>query len=291
MHLLQYLESVLLSNIMSDELKALVGSHYKTLGIVGDAPDARELLVTKFCQRIVQPHTKVLFLVTHKNNLLCVVKMMRSPIYDAQLQREKRAQEEAGVQKSVRAPRVYFEGSVAGRYVYAEEVVEGLPVSKQVALAQETELLDFIGSLPTEGSIEVREVVDRVAAHVPQEEKRVAELLGRLARTGATLQKGLTHGDLGRPNILQDAEGLRVIDWERAGDCPIRLVDAAYLLGYLHDIKNVDDWNHRAAPVLMRHFGINAATAEALYCIQKIFEVLYKKYPERYRAAARALAA
>lgn len=200
---------------MIDELHALVINHFGT----------GQLRFTKFCQRIAGPETKVLFFVSKDGAPLCILKVMRSAEYNGMLKREKEAQESVPPYGSCRAPEVYFCGFVQGRYVYAEEVILGLPLTRKQAARHEREIVEFLNSLP----------------------------------------KGLTHGDLGTPNILKDGNDLVVIDWAHAGERPTPLIDAVYYMVRLRRIKDLADWRCRAMPVFMRYTGTNATEAEALY--------------------------
>lgn len=150
---------------------------------------------------------------------------MRSPSFNEALMREKKAQESIAPHGMCRTPEVYFDGFVCGRYVYAEEVINGLPLTRIQAARYEREIVQFTSSLPS----------------------------------------GIVHGDLGTPNILKDDRGLAIIDWEHADENPIYLIDAVYFMARLRRVKNLEDWRRRAMPAFMRYTGVSASEAEVLY--------------------------
>ena len=115
---------------MIDTLQNIVLANWHTLPPSDSLPDRNSLLFTKFCQRIVQPHTKILFLVTYHGEPVCILKIMRSTKFNEKLKREKIAQTVAPSSHHLRAPRVFFDGYAGGFYVYAEEVAEGVPISR-----------------------------------------------------------------------------------------------------------------------------------------------------------------
>lgn len=213
---------------MIDNLRTLVISHLYSK----DEINPTELQFTKFCQRIVGPHTKVLFLVTYRGRYVCIIKTVRYPEFNVNLQREKRAQGTARAVGLVRAPRIYFEGTVGERYVYAEEVIDGPPISKKKLMKRMPEIQAFASAFPKQGSISAKELHAKLAPYIPD-----------IEMMKDTYELQLTHGDLGRPNILDTGQELVVIDWERAGDIPVN--DPS---------------------------------------IEKQYQILYKKYPQKYRA-------
>jgi hypothetical protein len=251
---------------MIDKLEALVEKKF----------GAGRISFTKFCQRIAGPETKILFFVTCDGKPLCVLKMMRSAVYNETLKREKIAQEHIQPVGKCRVPKVYFDGFVGDRYVYAEEVISGLSISKRTVARHEREIVEFTDSFPKEGNITAQELVAMFEERLPQADEGAKKLISNLRKSGVILKKGLTHGDLGTPNILKDNRRLYIIDWAHAGKCPVALIDAVYFMSRLRRIRDLSDWRTRAAPDFMRYTGLNSSEAEALYCVHILYKILNK---------------
>lgn len=248
---------------------------------------AGELRVAKFCQRIAGPDTKILFLVTDEHGALCIVKTMRSSAHDEKLRREASAQRELAGAGIDSVPSVYFDGMIEGRYIYVEEAIDGMPVSRHTARAKEKEIVALVSRFPVHGSMSSPDIAAILAGYAPEQDAHFAAALERLRSRNVTLKTGLTHSDLGRVNILHGEKGLRIIDWGRANERPFYLIDAVYLLTRIRDIKNADDWQKRGAPALVVYTGIAQEAAEALYDILVATEILYKKYPQSYASVIR----
>ncbi len=270
---------------MINELRNIILNNWNTLPHVGeDVPTADQLSITKFCQRIVQPHTKVLFLVTFQNKPVCLIKIMRAVRFNKKLEREKKSQQTIKPSGIVYIPQVYFDGYSNGLYFYAEEVIQGLPISRKVALKKEKELVHFSSSFPTYGEITASNLASIISEHLPTDSNQFLKFhLEQLHESPAILKKGFTHSDFARPNLIHCSGRIYVIDWERAGDRPFWLLDAVYLMVRLRKIKDFEDWKKRAAPLLSYYTSITLESAGVLYSLLIIFEILYKKYPEHYK--------
>jgi hypothetical protein len=271
---------------MMDELQALI---VQKAGVFGHPIHASALSFTKFCQRVAAPHTKVLFFVTHEGRPLCIVKMMRSASYNQKLQNEKNVQERACVGKTVRPPKVFFEGMVGDRYVYAEEIVEGIPLSIESASKYEADLIAYAAVLPQVGSIPSTELADVFARYAPEHDIPFTNALADLRSYTVLLPEGITHGDFGRPNILKTHDGLRVIDFERGNERPLYLFDAVYFMVKTRKIISKEHWKEEGVPVLVSYTGTTKEIAGALYASFLLFEVLRRKYHERYMSVVQEL--
>lgn len=239
------------------------------------------LSFTKFCQRITGPDTKVLFFVTHKSIPICIIKVIREESYDNKLQNEAQTQKSLIAENLEFVPKVYFDGSINGRYFYAEEVMEGRPLSKRDAQKNTQLIIDMIKSLPTKGlisSAQTREIFQKLQI----KDKNFVSLLDVLGKGEVVLKTGVTHGDFGLPNLIKTPKGIAVIDWGRANEKPFWLIDAVYFLVRVETIRDVADWERRGSSTLTRYGHISAAEAKSLYCISMLFEILYKRYPAEY---------
>lgn len=267
---------------MIDALEQKIKTHWAVFR-TGDGSPVAKLCFTKFCQRIVQEHTKVLFLVTYKDKPLCVLKIMRSNSFNEKLKKEATAQKELLGEGVSTISNVLFEDNIDGRYLYAEEVVDGVPLSKKQAFKKEKEIVELIASFPSSGEITITAAAEIFEKHLPEGDERVTQLLQELQSTPVVLKTGLTHSDFGRPNILYRRGQFHIIDWERAGDRPFYLIDAVYFMIKLRRISGSDDWKKRALPIFMRYTGLDEKTANALYCIQSLFHHTYKHHPDVYQ--------
>lgn len=269
---------------MTEKIIQLLKENQEKLTIKKPLTDTAQFGITKMCQRIVGRDTKVLFLITYRNAFVCIIKMMRDASFNEKLKQEKKSQEKlihAGISS---VPSVYFDGMIGEQYMYAEEAVIGIAISKNVARKKEEEIVDIICSFPAYGAISTTEISKVFSEYTPAEDKNIQALLRILCDKELFLKKGLTHSDLGRPNIMQSFDKLYIIDWERAGDRPFWLIDAVYFMIKTRSVKTIDEWRQKAAPVFMQYTGVDDASATALYCVFKIFDIFHKKYPEKYNA-------
>lgn len=238
------------------------------------------LRFTKFCQRVTRPDSKVLFLVTHQKQPLCIIKTMRSKEKNSLLKSEAKAQKTINTHLPNTAPKVFFEGELSnGLYVYAEEVIKSIPVSRREALLSFKELARVISKFPTYGEVSVGEVVRVIEDFCPQYDTKCATLLALLDKS-ATLKTGFSHSDLGRVNILGKDGAPCIIDWERAGETPFWLIDAVYLFKKLHRITTIEKW--RAKSIVFPTEFADEKTLESLFILAELFETLRLRYPGKY---------
>lgn len=245
--------------------------------------------ITKLCQRIASDNTKVLFYVTHRQKPLCIIKIMRSAQYNENLKREGSFQEKLAGAGIDCVPKIYFEGMIDGVYVYAEQVIAGELVSKRIAKKKEEEVVRLIKSFPTYDAISSEDIADVFARHNDAEDNDISALVDLLRSKNVFLKKGLAHSDLGRPNIMHENGKIYIIDWERAGNRPLWLSDAVYFMMKLRGIRSLAEWEKKAMPMFMRYCGVDADFAKAMYCVIKLYDIYYKKYPERYFALKKEL--
>jgi len=267
---------------MIEKITKLIEKNWDSLPFKYPLNNKESLIVTKFCQRIVGQNTKVLFLVTCQEKPICIIKTIRDVRFNEKLKKEKEAQEKIKGSSVVVVPRVYFDGIMDGRYLYAEEVVLGKLISSRLAKKNEGEIVKMIQSFPVYGNISSKKLVDIFSECIPEEDSRLPVFIKYINGVDVVLKKGLTHSDFARPNIMVNFNKLYVIDWERAGERPIWLIDAVYFMVKLRGIRNIEEWNKKASPVFIRYTGVNTDTATALYCIHVVLEIFRKKYPERY---------
>jgi predicted Ser/Thr protein kinase len=266
---------------MIEELKQLLHQNWISLG-VKDAP--QKIRSTKFCQRLAGADTKVLFYVTNNGKPVCILKQMRNAQFNERLKKEAEAQKKLTTKGLNFIPKIYFEGVAERKYTYAEEIIEGRTLSMRAGLKHEAHIIEMVSSFPVGGSISSSQLTGLLNKYIPKKEGNIMPLMESLQKEEVVLTTGLTHGDLGLPNIIQRHSSFYIIDWGRAGEKPFYLIDAVYLLIRLHRIRNLEDWNERGVPLFMRYTKSDFKTASALYCIHIIFEILNKKYPELYTA-------
>lgn len=271
---------------MIDTLRDIIHRNWKNLDQT-EPFDPGGLSFTKFCQRIVGEHTKVLFYVTYNKKPLCLLKIMRSAAFNQKLKNEAHAQKTLLHIEPTIVSRIYFEDTVDDLYVYSEEIVPGLPISRARAKQKEEEIVSHVTKFPVYGEVGSHEVAGILEAQLPRDNTNVAVLLQCLQEKEVVLKKGLTHSDFGRPNILYSHGAIRIIDWERANERPFWLIDAVYFLVKLRKISNLREWEQKGLPVFADYTGVDAHTARALYSILMLFEILYKKYREQYTAVSK----
>jgi len=269
---------------MIENISQLIEKNWEALPVANALYKRDALCFTKFCQRIVGKDTKVLFLVTYNGILICIIKATRDARFNGKLRHEKKSQEKVATSGKISVPRVYFEAMVGGYYVYAEEVVQGKIIPKKVARKFEKDIVDFIASFSSGGSMSSKELASILSVFVPSDNVPITELIQHIQSKNVLLKKGFTHSDFERPNILYCSGLLHIIDWGRAGDMPFRFIDAVYVMSGNRNIRNMEDWK-KIIPEFTLYTGVDSATAEVLYCIMVICKTLRKKYPERYFAA------
>lgn len=274
---------------MTEKIIQFLQEKRETLPFGGLRVDAGQFRITKMCQRIVGHDTKVLFLVSYMGKPACIVKMMRDASFNGKLEREKASQEKlihAGIGS---VPRIYFDGVVNGCYVYGEEVIDGEFISRGLALKKEKEIVDIVRSLPAYENISAHEIGKVFSEYAPRDDENISVLLKYLFDSNAILRKGLTHSDFGRPNIMQSSGKLYIIDWERAGDRPFWLIDAVYLMIKTRKVESFQEWKTKAMPAFIRYTGVDEASALALYCVFKLFDIFHKKYREKYYTVIKSI--
>lgn len=269
---------------MIDELRLFVQRVWDTLPTKESVCEPSQLRFTKFCQRVASPHTKVMFFVTYRTKPLCILKMMRSADYNDALRRERDAEQKAGVFGQCRAPRVYGDGLVLDRYVYAEEALyHARPLTRREAFAFEKNIIESLRFLPKSKEISARTLADVLMSHIPDSEPAALRLVEQLKESTSELATGFTHGDLGTPNILLQANVWYVIDWEHAGAEPFWLMDGLYFSARLRHIGDLADWQKRGRDTFVLHTGVTASYADALFCLKAILSILRKRHPAEYR--------
>lgn len=274
---------------MTEKIVQLLLEKHRALPFGSLLTDAAQFRITKMCQRIAGYDTKVLFFVSYMEKPICIVKTMRDASYNEKLQHEKISQEKLIQEGIDSVPRVYFDGMINGYYVYGEEVVEGKFISRRLARKKEKEIVGIIRSFPAYGDISAQEVGKIFLEYAPRGDESIAVLLEALLKSNATLKKGFTHSDFGRPNIMLSSGRIRIIDWEWAGDRPFWLIDAVYFMIKTREVKTLEEWKGKAVPAFMEYTGVDEVSALALYCVFKIFDIFHKKYPERYNAVIKSM--
>jgi len=261
---------------MKDALVICIQKHWSSYGR-SDACDVAQLSFTKFCQRIVQPHTKVLYYVTYAGVPLCIIKIIRSPQYSTTLSRECVYQKQAPIVGVLSVPRVFWSDVIEGRFVYAEEVIDAMQISRDDFRALATDVVIFSKALPHEGQFYSHEFARMLRAHVPAD-PAIERHIATLERLRIPLELGLTHGDMGRPNILGTRERAWVIDWERAGDIPFRYFDSALYVRRVYRQSPAV-----RASVLAKLVVCDEAYADLLLLLTDLYTLLYRIYPNVYR--------
>jgi|GEM_PF-7043558 len=263
---------------MIARIRQLVREHWSVLPNRGEKLTESQLHVTKFCQRIVGHNTKILFLVTHASRTVCIVKIMRNTSYDWMLHREADAQRTLSSHHIV--PQVFFDNAV-GQYLYAEEVIEGTPISTSVARRRAPEIIRSLMSLPRHQRVSAAEIA-AVFAEYSTLHPRLPVYIEYVQHSGALISKGLTHGDFGLPNILL-RDTVCIIDWGRSGDCPWYGIDAVQFYARLHNISSIDGWG-QAASRFTQLSGMDEKTSSVLFCLHTMYAILFKQYPDAYRS-------
>ena len=265
-----------------------VREQWSVLPYAQEAFEQSDVRMTKFCQHIGGPDTKVLLFITYKNRPLCVAKVMRDVRFDEKLRREKNAQEEAYGADVRAGARVYGAGTILGRDAYLEEIVEGVPMSRHEAEVHEEEIVRAVATFPVQGQVSSRALAEAITSFVPTESPHLVPLL-QFLKHDTPLRTGLAHGDMGRPNILSTKNSFRIIDWERAGERPFHLIDAVYFMMRLRKITSVSEWQERAAKDFERYTGAVTGESTALYALLMCYQTFKRKYPDRYEAVVSAI--
>lgn len=261
---------------MIDDLARLIDKYWDSYRI-GGACDTRALSFTKFCQRIVGHHTKVLFFVTYRGAPLCIIKTVRFPEFSDALRNEARAQSSAPRTTTLSAPRVLWEDVSVDRAVYAEEYIDSAPVSVATYSALQREIVVFSGALPHAGTVRADRFISDIKPHLPTD-TIIARHRGVLEKSSTVLELGMTHGDLGRQNILGTKSQAWIVDWERSGDIPFRYFDAVTYFMRLYR----GDVNAQLRAV-QNSLTLDKEGAETILAVTNIYMSLYKKYPDAYQ--------
>ncbi len=268
---------------MIEELTKVIISNWSQLPISPQVPTPNGLLsFTKFCQRIVGRNTKVLFFVSHAGQPVCIIKTVRDPGFNQRLEKEKRIQKQI-CSREVVTPEVYFDGFINDRYFYAEQVVWGTILSPRQTREKQSEIMSQVKSFPVAGEVPLQMILALFSSSsIFRSDKKLFSSLEFLSKQSLILKMGLSHGDLGRPNLLTDGVRTYLIDWERANDTPFWLIDGVSLLVKINNICNFSDWESRALSIFINYTGVTSNYANILYYLVSIFDILYKQYPAEY---------
>jgi len=242
-----------------------------------------ELFISKFHHGTGTLGSKVLFLVSHKGKMLCIVKVLRDASFNDKLKKEKISQEQFKPSKDFLSPQVYFDGYVDGYYVYGEQVFLGRTLPVNLAYKKEEEITQMIGNFPVKGEISSLQVVKVFSDNMPEEETEGKELIKKIENKDIIFKKGFSHGDFTRKNIMEEGEKLVLIDWERAGDRPFLFIDAIHFMVSLRNVKTFEEWEKEILPLFVKYSNLNIDTSNGLYCIETIFEIFCKKYSDKYQ--------
>jgi predicted Ser/Thr protein kinase len=245
-------------------------------------PNAEDFLYTKFSQPLVWADRKVLFLVTYKQHPLCIIKTVRDAVYNRKLQHEKNIQETLTTVLDGVIAKVYFDVHIDGRYTYFEEFLNGVVLSKIESRKRESEIVSLIATFPTSGSLSVECVIAIFSKYITEKKSQSIELFDILGKSTEPFVKGYTNSDLGRTNILAISNSLYIIDWERANERPVWLIDAVYFMTRTRGIQTLDEWQKRAQKDFSKYTGVSLERANALYALLALFETVYRESPKKY---------
>lgn len=241
----------------------------------------KNFLLTKFCQRIVQRHTKVLFLITYKGEPICIIKTVRFAEYNERLKKEKTAQEYINQHVKVATP-IYAEGMFGARYFYAEEISLGNIISVRDALDLERKIVEKICLFPSSGSISTHSIAKALQEHAPEIDDELQSIIKHLKKSKEVLlKKGFSHGDLARVNIMTRGDIIHFIDWERAEMNSFWLIDAIYFMMKLRRISNFEEWRERGIADFITYTRVSDDVAESLFFVSVVFQRLQKEYPKQ----------
>ncbi|HVS79881.1 MAG TPA: hypothetical protein VHF05_02790 [Candidatus Paceibacterota bacterium] len=271
---------------MIDQITDIVKKNWEKIPEAARAgADPERISVTKFHHGRALSKSKVLFLVTSKDKLVCLVKAARTAEGNEKLRRERDAQVQFGSTQLLKTPAVYFDGLINGSFFYAEEVVDGRPLSLSEAQSRESEIIAMIASWPAEGTVSTSKIAEVFGSAMKEEDTDFKNLHNSLTNLNANLKKGMTHGDFTRKNILKHAGGFYLVDWDRAFERPFWLLDAVHYLVRSRDIKNFEEWKEKGSPILIKEALVDEPAVSALYLAESLLELLYKRSPESYLRA------
>lgn len=243
--------------------------------------DESDFHATKFCQRIVSLHTKVLFLIQYLGQPICLAKTVRDVKYNNKLRFEKENQSNARQTGILKVPEVFFESEIQGRYIYFEEVVLGDMISSRSILKNERDIIKSIAEFPIKKEIDSRNLYNRLNGYLPPHHP-LYSLMSPISKYNGTIKIGITHNDFARQNLVQSKGGIYLIDWERSGECPLWLVDAVSFVVKIKKIKNLEDWMSRGAPLLVSYAQVGLEYVTVIYCIMSIMNYERNKNTTRY---------
>lgn len=267
---------------MIEDIQRFVVAQAEKFGLPSSITE-KDVQVMKFSQRVAKFNTKMLFLVSVFGEPVCVVKAMRDPAYDAQLKHEADAQAAMVLSGVHTVPRVLYEGEVQRHYVYAESFIDGHTISPKEAIRHLPEIIALVASFPKGEAFDGERLLELYQKYAPAHDAQYAAHVAQLMRTKVPIHRGATHSDLGRVNIMKSSGGLRIIDWERANQRPIWLIDAAYFIVRTLRVRNEHTWLQAGVPLLVRYAGCTEVYAQALYHHLRILDILRYQHPIRYK--------
>lgn len=184
------------------------------------------------------PSRKLLFYLIHPvtQEREFLVKMTQADAFNSRLQREERALEalaRVSLPEEVTTPQVCFSGEHAGRWILAESYLEGRPFDQADSIAIDSapvrSLLHWLAELgrqtasspdaDSDHSWHALQTAFRSYLDLyqpPREERQyLTDQMNRLESMASHMPRVLTHGDLGRWNLMLHPSGrLVILDWE-----------------------------------------------------------------------------
>jgi hypothetical protein len=272
---------------MVESLRALLSRHAAEIPLENSLVE--QLYFSKFFHGRDSREGKVLFLVSDGKKLIALIKMMREARYNDRLVHEHDAQIEMSktLTSAFRPPRVYFSDTLDGLFVYAEEVVPGSVVGKDMMESCVRDIFAYQKLLPQEGIVDsskVAAILGKFISAIPQAKIFYDELL---AASGPLFGSRHQHGDLTYMNIMrEDHNGaIRLIDWNAYGERVVWGADFCHYVARIKPDSTPAQFKMMLSEVIERHnVDMDKEYMTRAYIVDEILDLLQKNNRDLYYA-------
>jgi hypothetical protein len=265
---------------MVDQIKKSILKNLKDI-------NSSDLSLTKFNHGRDYPYSKVLFLVSDKEKIIGIVKIVRDKKYNRKIENEFEAQKKSNNHSLViKKPNIYFSEIINGHFAYMEEYLENGPIGMKDASKYLNKVFSYQQNINKEKNISTKALVDIFSNQKirdNQKKERYKTLISNLQNLEGSVYKAENHGDLTYMNICDMDGSLYLIDWENYGERKIWGIDFVHYFIRSFPIENLDEFNKYLAQFNKdNNLSLDLKYFEKIYIIDQLYDLLEKNNREIY---------
>ena len=267
---------------MIDEFKKILTSNLDLLGI--KQKNFTGFAISKFAHNTRNDISKVIFLVSHNQVPIGVIKVLRNKKYNKFLFQEKTYQTK-GLSQVFLSPKVYFEGQIGEYYFYVEEFIAGQTVNRY-----SEEILSLV--INHQLAIEKKAILDfEKLLNIFQfniTDKNYLDLFKdwqlSLKELNDPVYFAVQHGDMDFMNIIVKGSKYYLIDWETVGDYFVWGLDLMHYLKRNTKYSNFEDFVFQIKNLKdLEKVNWSESQIKFLFLTDNLVDFLRKNYFLEYR--------